>query len=71
MSKTRFKEDSYVNCPYYRKEDATDIKCEGLCGDHTISSFTSTRKKEECKYDFCCGLYMNCPLYIALRQNEI
>lgn len=67
---TKFKQDSYVNCPYYCKEAATEIKCVGICGSHTIQSFDSGKAKQEFKYDFCIGYYWNCPCYIALYQDD-
>lgn len=70
MSGTQYKEDEYVRCPFYCKESPTDIKCMGLCGDHTISTFPSRRAKEDFKYDFCCSIYTACPLFQAILEQQ-
>lgn len=70
MARGTFNDDVYVRCPYYRKESATEIKCTGLCGTHTTQHYENKKAKEEWKYDFCMGLYMNCPMEIALETNE-
>ena len=59
--------DRTVPCKYYRKEQATQIKCLGLCGTHTCNVFQSKADKSEYKKEFCKGFYWNCPLYIALE----
>ncbi len=65
------KEDSYVVCPYYRKEDPISIKCAGVIGEHTISEFFNKKAKEEYKDNFCKEkTYAGCPIYIALSQEE-
>lgn len=66
---THYKEDSYVRCPYYRKEAPVEIKCNGLCGTHTIQCFESRQEKEQYKDDFCIGFFWNCPCYIGLEQD--
>ena len=68
---TKYIRDAYVSCPYYRKETAIEIKCKGLCGTHSVNVFENGASKREFKEDFCCGLYWNCPLCIALDiDNE-
>lgn len=67
--KTKYKQDAYVRCPYYRKETAIEVKCEGLCGMNTINVYESGKAKQEYKEDFCCGFYWNCPLYIGLETD--
>jgi hypothetical protein len=69
MPGTRFKQDSYVNCPYYCKETPVEVKCVGICGDHTLHHFKSGAAKNDFKADFCCGYYWNCPCYIALDMD--
>lgn len=66
---TKFKEDAYVLCPYYRKEAAIEIKCSGICGTHTMQIFESGKAKREFKEDFCMSLYQNCPCYISLEMD--
>ena len=67
---SRYREDVYVRCPYYRKEAPIEIRCQGIIGTHTINIFANKLKKEEHKDDFCCGLYMSCPLYQSLLIDE-
>ena len=69
-TRQKFMEDSYVNCPYYRKEAPVEIRCEGMCGVTTTHYFTSGAHKEDFKEDFCSGYYWNCPCYIALDENN-
>lgn len=67
---SRFKiEDDNVKCPFYMRESSIEVKCEGLCGTHTVSTFASKSDKEEYKDDFCIGYYWNCPLHLALKEN--
>lgn len=68
-NKTKYKEDPYVLCPFYRKETPIQVKCAGICGTHTINDFNSSKDKQFYKDDFCCGYYWNCPLYIALVED--
>lgn len=71
MSKQHsYREDGDVQCPYYCRENSIGIKCQGLCGTHTLSQFTSKKEKEEYKEDFCIGYYWNCPLCIALDDEN-
>lgn len=69
MSSTKYRQDPYVTCPYYTKESSIEVKCFGICGDHTVNSFENKKAKQEFKDDFCCGYYWNCPLYIALETD--
>ena len=64
------KEDPYVPCRYYRKENSVEIKCKGLCGTHTVNCFKCTQDKEDWKSDFCKGNYEGCPLYIGLAEDD-
>ena len=68
--KRHYIEDAFVLCPYYRKEEPIEIKCMGLCGEHTVNVFKSSNDKNDFKEDFCCGLYQNCPLYRGLIEDE-
>ena len=68
--KTKYRQDSYVRCPYYCKESPIDIKCVGICGSHTINEFSSGREKIAWKEDFCIGNYQGCPLCISLIEDE-
>lgn len=69
MSGTQYREDPYVECPYYRKESPVEIKCVGICGEHTTNTFSNKKSKQLHKDDFCCGFYFNCSLYIALETD--
>lgn len=62
-------EDENVLCPFYMRESVLNVKCEGLCGQHTINAFASKKQKIEYKYDFCQSCYQGCPLYIALEKQ--
>lgn len=62
-------EDDNVLCPFYVRENVLNVKCEGLCGQHTVSTFDSKKSKAEYKEDFCQGFYWNCLLYRALEQE--
>lgn len=65
-----YREDSYVKCPFYKKESFTEIKCTGIIGTHTTSDFKNKAKKEEHKFDFCCGNYHGCPICQEIEKNE-
>lgn len=66
---SQFYMDAYVLCPFYTKENPIDIKCQGLCGSHSIQEFKSGKAKNEYKDDFCMSLYWNCPQYRALMED--
>lgn len=66
---SKYKEDEYVRCPYYRKESNTELKCVGICGDYTINYFQRVSDKQDYKDDFCVGYYWNCPLYRSLEED--
>lgn len=71
MPGTRFKQDSYVECPYYCKETPIEIKCKGICGTHTLQIFRSKKEKDDFKDNFCCSCFKGCPCYIQLDiDNE-
>lgn len=71
MSKGKhYREDEYVLCPYYRKESNFEVKCDGLCGSHTVNVFQTVAEKDYFKDDFCCGYYWNCPLNRALSEDQ-
>lgn len=63
----RLSEDSYVLCPFYHKDGAIEIRCDGICGRLTTHIFRDKREKEEFKADFCNGNWYGCPLYQALE----
>lgn len=65
-----YKEDSYVECPFYINESPTEIKCEGIVGSHLVNVFKTREKKEEHKYDFCRGNYAACPIYQEKLKDE-
>ena len=65
-----YKEDDYVKCPFYRSETPIEIKCDGIIGCHTVSVFRTKNRKEEYKYDFCCGNYRACPIEQENEKNE-
>lgn len=69
-TRQKFNEDSYVNCPYYRKESPVEIRCEGMCGVTTTHYFESRRQKDDFKDDFCIGYYWNCPCYRTLIEDD-
>jgi hypothetical protein len=68
----KYKEDSYVICPYYRKETPIEIKCGGGVGSHTINVFKSRRAKEAYKEDFCCTYaFEGCAINQMIKEQEI
>lgn len=67
---SKYKEDAYVQCPYYRKEALTDVRCEGMCGSHTTHTFKTKKDKQEFKENFCSGFYWNCPCFITLETDR-
>lgn len=64
-----YMEDDDVKCPFYMRENVLNVKCQGICGSHTVNVFESKKEKQNYKEDFCEGYYWNCPLYIALEQD--
>lgn len=69
MYQKKFKEDKQVTCPYYHKEGAIEIICDGVVGCSTTSSFKTKADKEDFKYDFCKSCYQGCPICIELEKE--
>lgn len=62
----KYREDSYVVCPFYRSENSMEIRCSGIVGDFTTSTFQTKSEKERFKTDFCCSkCYLGCPVFQA------
>ena len=60
----------YAKCKYYCKESPIAIKCKGICGTHTCNIFETKAAMKEYKEEFCNGFMWNCPLYIALEEDN-
>ncbi len=70
MKRSEYK-DIDVQCPFYKKEDARNIKCEGISNESiaTTLEFQSKRGKEITKEKHCRADYKNCPLYQELDKK--
>lgn len=67
----KLKEDPYTMCPFYRKENAIEIRCKGIIGQQTTSTFLNKQQKLEYKANFCnCMCFKGCPLYQSLSSEE-
>lgn len=67
----RFKEDSYVRCPYYRKENSLEIRCASCIGGRNDTTwFRTVHSKDEYKEDFCVGNFYGCIKYQILAEEE-
>lgn len=50
-----------VKCPFYIREENTDLICEGAINKYCIHHFKSNRQKQEHKEKFCNTFdYKNC-----------
>lgn len=64
---SKYIEGEYTLCPYYRKHSSIEIKCEGICGTHSVQVFGSKKEKDDWMYDFCDGNWEGCPYAEALK----
>lgn len=66
-----YREDTYVLCPYYRGDIGINIRCVGIIGVCTTSSFPTKRDLTDFKDDFCrCKSYQACPIYQTLDEDK-
>lgn len=64
----------YVVCPFYHKEEATKILCEGFCKTTSLQTSFQTREQLQLHKERHCNEmkgYPKCPLYAVInRQYE-
>ena len=61
----KYVEDAFVNCPFYHKENANSIYCEGLVENSTNITYLGAGKKRH-KEIYCRENYYKCPLHKTL-----
>lgn len=65
------KNEFHDYCPYYRKESPTEIRCKGIVGEHTTSTFHDKASKKEYMKDFCLtDCHEGCAIYQAIKEND-
>lgn len=66
---TKFDRDKMALCPFYRRESATQIKCDPIVGRFNLIDFATAAEKKDYKEDFCKGLYQSCAIYQVLEEQ--
>ncbi len=62
--------DVYVKCPFYKRQTAVGISCEGLTDDMVIRlQFTTSKEKEKQMQCFCESRYNNCEIYRVVEKK--
>ena len=60
-----------VRCPFYRKDTAQTVTCEGLVENSTIRlQFGRVIDAGTQKRVFCCARYQNCEIYRAVMEAK-
>ncbi len=64
--------DTKVICPYYKRETAQSVRCEGMSDGNLLHiNFCSKENKKDHKKSYCCShRYTNCPLARIHRSNK-
>lgn len=71
----QIKREEYISksvlCPFYKRESAQEIKCEGF-GEGMVNhiAFADKAQKREYKARVCNGDYEKCRLYRALEERN-
>ena len=61
---------SSVKCPFYIKENANQMRCEGVTkGSSTLNSFRYKSQKKKYKQYYCCKFYEECLIAQALLKK--
>ena len=62
----------YVKCPYFKKNDAVRIVCEGVCNRSTLhTAFESKELRKEYMGQYCNSIFgcRDCLIHMALNQK--
>lgn len=66
----RYTEDAYTGCPFYLKESANRLICEGIPeGSVNVTIFGASVGKARYKERFCRSNYNSCALCSALMDK--
>lgn len=70
---SRFREDAYVACPYYRKEADHEIRCDGNMPRviYTTQEWDVAADKEAFKKEYCCTNYERCVYFKSISKRKI
>lgn len=60
--------DVYVKCPFYLRNGAVNIVCEGINSNVVSHQFETVEAKGRYLGQFCCVDYKKCPYYQALEK---
>lgn len=64
------KEDYYVKCPFYRKNDVVNIRCEGISAcSRVILQFNKKNQMLKHMETYCKGEYTKCDICKMLMQK--
>lgn len=71
----QIKREEYISksvlCPFYKRESAQEIKCEGFGeGMTNHTAFAEKAHKREYRAQVCSKDYESCRLYKALEEND-
>lgn len=62
---------SQVECPFYKRDDPTNIICEGIAEDSwLITRFRYKAGRDQQMRIFCCEHYKNCEIYRMLMEEK-
>lgn len=62
---------SQVECPFYKRDDPTNIYCEGIAEDSwLIIRFRFKAGRDQQMRIFCCEHYKNCEVYRMLLEAK-
>ena len=62
---------SQVECPFYKRDDPTNIYCEGIAEDSClITRFRFKKGRDHQMRIFCCEYYKNCEIYRMLMEAK-
>lgn len=67
---TKYREDPFVTCPYYRKEAAQQIRCVGVIPVtvHCTHEWDDASGKDSFKAGHCMTAFESCPHYRAVAR---
>lgn len=61
----------HIKCPYYKRDKAISITCEGFVeGSNIIQRFRTTEDCDQQARIFCCDRYDCCEIYRMLESEK-
>ena len=64
-----FLDEAFILCPFYRRQDAAEISCEGLRDTKYFRiGFRTKQARIRFQYKYCCKGFECCPVYRMTDQ---